>query len=90
MRVHHLNCGTMCPIAGRLVNAERRMVCHCLLVETPAGLLLVDTGFGVAAVTPPHPGVPRRMQKLARPRFDAAETALRQLERLGFSAAWSR
>ena len=40
MRVHHLNCGTMCPIGAKAVNGTGglfeagRMVCHCLLVET--------------------------------------------------------
>ena len=49
--VHHLNCATMCPVAG--LPARRRrpgaasMVAHCLLVETERdGLVLVDTGFG--------------------------------------------
>ena len=44
MRVHHLNCGTMNPhVIGRIV-------CHVLLCETDAGLVLVDTGFGLADV----------------------------------------
>ena len=48
MRVHHLNCGTMCPMSARLINGtgsyfERgRLVCHCLLIETNDGLVLVD------------------------------------------------
>src|SRR5438552_1900579 len=41
MRVHHLNCATMCPLLGGLLNPEKKLVCHCLLVETPAaGLVL--------------------------------------------------
>ena len=53
MRVHHLNCGTSCPhgrAAARTARAgclePARMVCHCLLIETDDGLVLVDTGFG--------------------------------------------
>jgi glyoxylase-like metal-dependent hydrolase (beta-lactamase superfamily II) len=54
MRVHHLNCGTLRPLGGRLVNGDRlpllpaRLVCHCLLIERDdgGGLVLVDTGFG--------------------------------------------
>jgi glyoxylase-like metal-dependent hydrolase (beta-lactamase superfamily II) len=52
MRVHHLNCGSMAPLGGRFVNGEggvcsrARLVCHCLLVETSDGLVLVDTGLG--------------------------------------------
>ncbi len=51
MRIHHLNCGCMCPLGGRLFDGRSRgvyahIVCHCLAVETDAGLVLVDTGFG--------------------------------------------
>lgn len=60
MKVHHLDCCTMCPFPRRLVNGdgslfERGLMCaHVLLVETPAsGLLLVDTGVGLADVADP-------------------------------------
>ena len=47
MRIHHLSCGTCCPLAGRFVpNFPREMICHCLLVEAPDGLVLIDTGLG--------------------------------------------
>ena len=52
VRVHHLDCGTLRPLGGRLVNGGRlpflpaRMVCHCLLVEAGDRLVLVDTGIG--------------------------------------------
>ena len=52
MQIHHLSCGTMCPFGGRLwdghspVLGPAEIVCHCLLVETEIGLVLVDTGFG--------------------------------------------
>ncbi len=51
-KVHHFNAATMCPIGGRLVTgrdesifSKATLVCHCLLVETKAGLVLVDTGL---------------------------------------------
>ena len=53
MRVHHLNCGTLCPHGRRLLAGEggllepAEVVCHCLLIETDDGLVLLDTGFGV-------------------------------------------
>ena len=52
MRVHHLNCGCMCPLGGALFDGfskglTAQLVCHCLLLETDQhGLVLVDTGFG--------------------------------------------
>ncbi|MFE8017170.1 MBL fold metallo-hydrolase [Streptomyces antibioticus] len=78
MKVHHLNCGTMHPPGGL------RLVCHVLLVETDtAGLVLVDTGFGLQDVAAPG----RRlgaMRHFIKPALDPAETAARQVERLGF------
>ena len=56
MRVHHLNCATLCPWPARLVNGHggffrrARMVAHCLLLETTDGLTLVDTGLGLADI----------------------------------------
>lgn len=80
MRVHHLNCGTMRPPLAPA------LVAHVLLVETErAGLVLVDTGFGLHDIEAPGARVgPAR--HLIRPALDPAETALRQVERLGFTA----
>jgi glyoxylase-like metal-dependent hydrolase (beta-lactamase superfamily II) len=76
MKVHHLNCGTMRPPATPL------MVCHVLLVETDNGLVLVDTGYGLADIADPRRLGPVR--HLLQPAYDPAETAVRQVERLGF------
>jgi glyoxylase-like metal-dependent hydrolase (beta-lactamase superfamily II) len=61
LRIHHLDCASMCPLARRWVNGtgglfERgAMPAHCLLVETPAsGLVLVDAGFGTADLAAPR------------------------------------
>ncbi|HAC66528.1 MAG TPA: MBL fold metallo-hydrolase, partial [Pseudomonas sp.] len=37
MRIHHLNCGCMCPLGGALYDGFSRglaahLACHCLLV----------------------------------------------------------
>ena len=59
LRVHHLNCGTMCPRGRRAINghggllALGGLVCHVLLIEAPQGLILVDTGFGTRDVRKP-------------------------------------
>ncbi|AEV86336.1 hypothetical protein ACWT_5318 [Actinoplanes sp. SE50] len=76
MRVHHLNCGTLRPPGGDLV-------CHVLLAESDAGLVLIDTGFGLADIADPATriGPPRH---LLRPALRRAETAVAQVERLGF------
>lgn len=90
MRVHHVNCGTMCPPFARLVNGrgsllERgRMVCHCLVVESSDGLVLVDTGLGTGDVEDPRGRLGSAFVSVLRPRLDPAETALAHVERLGF------
>lgn len=86
MRVHHLNCATMCPHGGRLVTGQSpaRLVCHCLLVETDQGLVLVDTGLGLGDVE--RPGrLTRSLRLFGRPTLDPDETAAAQVERMGFS-----
>lgn len=85
-RIHHVCCGTMCPIASRLTGGTAslpaRMVCHCLVVETDAGLVLVDTGIGVLDCTDPR-RLPRLFRAITRPRFHIAETARGQIQALG-------
>jgi glyoxylase-like metal-dependent hydrolase (beta-lactamase superfamily II) len=90
MRVHHINCGTMCPWNEKLVNGTGSlfrpglMVCHCLLVETNDGLVLVDTGLGLDDVAHGRERLGHEFLWATRPRLDVEETAARQVERLGF------
>lgn len=92
MKVHHLNCGTLCPVAGRLLGSDvgflerGTLVCHCLLIETNDGLVLVDTGIGLGACRDPrgHLGLAFAAVVMGA-RGDEAETAARQVERLGFA-----
>jgi glyoxylase-like metal-dependent hydrolase (beta-lactamase superfamily II) len=91
MRVHHLNCGTDCPIGGALMDGASkgplaRLVCHCLLVETGAGLVLVDTGYGLKDVREPYPRLSRPFKTLLNIRLREEETAIRQIEALGYAA----
>lgn len=60
------------------------MVCHCLLIETNDGLVLVDTGFGLDDIASPDQRLGRHFQLLARPRLDVEETAARQIVKKGF------
>jgi glyoxylase-like metal-dependent hydrolase (beta-lactamase superfamily II) len=85
--VHHINCATMCPVAGWLMGANAwrgRMVAHCLLVETERdGLVLCDTGFGTRDVE----GKTHLSQVFLRfvgPTLDHTETAVAQVAALGF------
>tara|TARA_B100000609_G_C17222171_1_gene440951 strand:+ start:4134 stop:4946 length:813 start_codon:yes stop_codon:yes gene_type:complete len=86
MKVHHLNCATLCPIGGRLVSKvfPSEVVCHCLLIETNEGLVLVDTGISVQDFRQRRRlGV---MAYLLDLKNKPEETAIRQIASLGFAA----
>lgn len=90
-KVHHLNCGSLCMRGSRLINGvggwldKAHMVCHCLLIETDQGLVLVDTGIGYKdLVSPLFPD-----SYLVRASFglqlDTEQTAISQIRALGYS-----
>lgn len=60
------------------------MVCHVLLIESEAGLVLVDSGYGLLDCADParRLGLAGRMM---RPALRPEETAVRQIEALGFT-----
>ena len=92
MRVHHLNCGTCCPAGGRLFDGTSdgplgHLVCHCLLIESDAGLILVDTGFGTRDVDHPHRRLSEFFLKLNNIQLRPEETAIAQVRALGFAPA---
>ena len=90
-RIHHLNCISSCPLGGRLMDGHSRGVltrgslcCHCLLLEFPGELVLVDTGFGLSDVRAPRPRLSGFFLALLSPDFREDMTAIRQVQRLGF------
>ena len=89
MRIQHLNCGTMRPFGGRFVDVAARglgptrWVCHCLLVETERGLVLVDTGLGSVDVAAGAGRLGRPFVAATRPDLAREETAAAQVARLG-------
>jgi glyoxylase-like metal-dependent hydrolase (beta-lactamase superfamily II) len=91
MKIHHLNCATFCPRGGRWLGGDGRLhrsvklVCHCLLIETDSGLVLVDTGFGTADVAHPRERLGMFYLLGTSPRLDMSETAHRQIVNLGYS-----
>lgn len=77
---------------GRSAGLTGRLVCHCLLIETPSsGLVLIDTGYGLKDVHHPHRKPNERITKAMRTMLNIKlreeETAIRQIEALGFSPA---
>jgi glyoxylase-like metal-dependent hydrolase (beta-lactamase superfamily II) len=55
----------------------------CTLVETDRGLVLIDTGPGLEDYAHPH-GMLRLFQVITVMRLDPQESAIRQVQRLGF------
>lgn len=76
--IHHINAGTLQAPGGPLA------VCHCLLLEDPAGLALVDAGIGLADCADPAGRIDQRIIDIGGFRFDPADTAVRRVEALGF------
>jgi glyoxylase-like metal-dependent hydrolase (beta-lactamase superfamily II) len=89
LKVHHVDCATLCTAAPRLVVGRDApgLCCHVLLIEAPDGLVLVDTGLGTADIRAPDKRLGRSFQALIRPDLDERRTALRQVEALGHSPA---
>ena len=92
MEIYHLNCGTMYAFGmpsdddtGGFFKRGHGVI-HCLLVDTGDGLALVDTGWGRRDCTDPSPGVRQFMDIIGSPR-DLNETAVRQVETLGYDRA---
>ena len=91
MRVHHLNAISTCPLGGKLMDDRtdsivRRghLACHAVLVETPTGLVLIDTGLGLRDVHAPASRLSTFFLALLSPEFREEMTAVRQIARLGY------
>lgn len=93
MRIHHINCGTDCPVGGAFFDGRSkgllgRLVCHCLLIETDAhGLVLVDTGYGLQDVREKARRLSASFMAMLNIRLREEETAVRQLRARGFDPA---
>lgn len=94
MRIHHLNCISACALGGHLMDGctpslfqRAPLCCHCLLVETSAGLVLVDTGYGLRDVHDPKGRLSRFFLWLMAPDLREEMTAVRQIRRLGLDPA---
>ena len=79
MTVQFLNCFT----CHARVPARWHTGALCLLIETNQGLVLVDTGVGLDDVAH-RPAIVRLFQLVTIAPLDPAETAVRQVARLGY------
>ncbi len=92
-KIHHLNCATLCIPGGRFFTGKgspftkAKLSCHCLLIETDDGLVLVDTGFAVKDIREPRFPETYFLKYVLGARMDEEECALTQIRALGYSEA---
>ncbi|WP_280239236.1 MBL fold metallo-hydrolase [Nocardia abscessus] len=86
MTVHHLNCGSVRQIEATYDGlAPAHAVNHCLLVETASdGLVLIETGIGLDDVRDPAGTLGADWVAMSQPVLSEDETAVRQVQRLGY------
>jgi glyoxylase-like metal-dependent hydrolase (beta-lactamase superfamily II) len=90
MRVHHLDCLTMCPFGGSWLGGRgpifnrAKLVAHCLLVEGSSSLILIDTGMALMDVENPNARFGRSFNLSANPVYSREICAVDQIKKLGF------
>ena len=88
-RVHHVNCGAMQPYGGALFDgrtpglAPATLACHCLVLETQDGLVLVDTGTVSANPAQASQALSPMFRVVDRVRLNSSESAAAQVRTLG-------
>ena len=92
MRIHHLNCGSLCPLGDRFISGDgglgpAEIVCHCLLIEAGDELVLVETGFGTADAEHPYRRLGTPFVLAIQPKPRRADTAIEQIRALGLDPA---
>ena len=86
-KIHHLKCGSMCPVCAPLFGQrgwKAEIVCHCLLVETDRGLVLIDTGFGLQDYLHMQQRLGSLVKRLGKIEPNLEFSAIQQIQKLGF------
>ncbi|RKG34353.1 MBL fold metallo-hydrolase [Acinetobacter guerrae] len=87
-KIHHLHCGTMCPACAPLVSQkgiQAHFICHCLLLETDRGLVLIDTGLGLQDYLHTRQRLGALMYRLGKIEINHNLTAFQQIQQLGLN-----
>lgn len=92
MSVHHINAGTMCPLGAKYFTGDpglgRGLVtCHCLVIESSDGLVLVDTGMGTEDMRHPYRRLGAPFKVGFGVKVDPAGTAIERVRALGLDPA---
>ena len=76
--IHHLNCVKIVSPINENVSG------HCLLIKEHHKLVLIDTGIGLLDILNPLERIGQELIDIVGYRFDENQTAIRQIENLGF------
>lgn len=77
----------MCPVCGPLFGQSTlraNLVCHCLLVETQHGLVLIDTGLGLQDYQNPQARLGKIVSRIGGIEYNQDLSAIAQIQKLGF------
>lgn len=77
--IHHLNCVRI------VVPGMKDIPGHCLLIEYKNKLGLVDTGIGLLETLHPQERIGQQLIDIVGFRFNENDTAIKQIEQLGFN-----
>ena len=86
--IHHLIVAASAPFAPPLFGQKAGkpiLVCHCLLVETDRGLVLIDTGLGTQDYLHTQQRLGSLLTKFGAIVPDIHLSAFHQIQRLGYS-----
>lgn len=86
--IHHLHCGTMCPACAPLVSQtglQAHIICHCLLLETDRGLVLIDTGLGLQDYLHTQQRLGRLIHQFGKIEINIQLSAVQQIQQLGLN-----
>ncbi|ENX53144.1 MULTISPECIES: MBL fold metallo-hydrolase [Acinetobacter] len=86
--IYHLHCGSFCPTCAPLFGQKgwkAHLVCHCLLIETDRGLVLIDTGLGLQDYLHTEQRLGRLLKQFGSIVPNLKLTAIQQIQQLGFN-----
>jgi len=75
--LHHLNCVKIVSPVNENVSG------HCILIEEPNAMALIDTGIGLQDIQNPEERIGQQLINIVGYHFDTEMTAIRQIEKLG-------
>lgn len=86
MKIHEVNATSMCPIGGKLLpNAfPSEVICHCLIIESNEGLIVVDTGLSLDSLYHPQDRL-GLLNLVLDVQSEPEKAMINQIKRLGYS-----